>query len=422
MEKRRFNNKLETKVTKFLLRIKAYIKKLLFPLYLFPIKLIVYSIYYSIKLLIRLTISFIKIIIDFIVFPFKSLKNFLKSIFILGLVIYILISLFVNLDYLTTNYGYYGKFLCSVGTREKLQNSVVRIVGGYSEGSGFFITPNQVITNFHVIADEPTPKIILPDGKFVTPTKIVGDKNADLAILFTQEEFPELILPLTSDIGVYENEPLLAAGYALGTDLSGKATVVKGNFIDFRVSRKDTIGYTQANISLVEGMSGGPLTDQCGEVIGINTISLGGQSLFINGNEANEIIPSFTDQEIEKIDVDPSISPEEAVKAFYTYLKARNMKEGFTLLSKEYLKKTNYEEWTNRFNDILDVEILKSERFENSQDTAFVKFMTKNWVDGEVETHAYEGTWQTIKEDGIYKMLKSKITEIENPNDSWFYE
>lgn len=415
-------NRLRFKIYKFILRIRAYIKRLLFPLYLFPIKLIVYSIYYLIRLFIRLTISFIKIIIDFIIFPFRSLKNLLKSILIFGLVIYILISMFVNLDYLTTNYGYFGKFLCSFGTKEILQDSVVRVVGGYSEGSGFFISKNQVITNFHVIADEPTPKIILPDGKFITPIKILGDKDADLAILTTKEEFSNLVLPLPDKIFIYQDEPLLAVGYALGTDLSGKATVVKGNFIDFRTPKYTPIGYTQANISVVEGMSGGPLADQCGQVIGINTLSLGGQSLFINGDQAKQMIPKFTDQEIQKISVDPTLSPEDAVIAFYTYLKARNMKEGFALLSEEYLKKTNFEEWTNRFNDVLDVEIVKSERFENTDDTAFVKFITKNWVNGEVEGHAYEGTWQTVLEDGVYKMLKAKITEVEDPNDEWYYE
>ena len=36
--------------------------------------------------------------------------------------------------------------------------------------------------------------------------------------------------------------------------------------------------------------------------------------------------------------------------------------------------------------------------------------------------HYYEGTWQTVKEDDVYKMLKSKITEVENPGWDWFYE
>lgn len=57
-----------------------------------------------------------------------------------------------------------GKFLCSFGIKKKMLASVVRVVGGYSEGSGFFVSPNQLITNFHVIADEPAPKIIFPNG------------------------------------------------------------------------------------------------------------------------------------------------------------------------------------------------------------------------------------------------------------------
>lgn len=53
---------------------------------------------------------------------------------------------------------------------------------------------------------------------------------------------------------------------------------------------------------------------------------------------------------------------------------------------------------------------------------ALVKFGTKNWVDGEADWHYYEGTWKTVKDDGVYKMLKSKILEVENPGWDWFYE
>ena len=163
-------------------RLKTYFKRLLFPIYLFPIKLVTYSIYYLIKFLIRLIANLVKIIFDCIVFPFKSLKNALKSLFIIGLVVYMVASLFVIMDYLTTQYGYYGKFLCTLGVQDKLKGSVTRVVGGYSEGSGFFIAENQILTNFHVIADEPSPKIIFPDGEFVTPVKILGNQDVDLAV------------------------------------------------------------------------------------------------------------------------------------------------------------------------------------------------------------------------------------------------
>lgn len=412
---------LKITTTKLLQGFKKFVTRLLFPLYLFPIKFVTYTIYYLVSFLFHLILAFLGLIVDCFVYPFKSFKNFLKSIFILALVLYLVASLFVISDYLTKQYGWWGKFFCSGGVKEKLQSSVVRVVGGYSEGSGFFIAEDQVLTNFHVIADEPSPKIIFPDGSFVTPVKILGNQEADLAVLFTENRYPDKVLPLPDKVTLNEDEPLTAAGYPLGTDLAGKATAIKGNFIAFRTSKKDPMVYIQTNLSLVPGMSGGPLADQCADVVGINTTSLAGLSLFIAADQAKDIVPYFTDQEITKIEVDPSISPAEAVKAFYTYLKARRMKEGFFLLSEEYLKKTSFEEWTNRFTNVLDVNIFLVEPFENTKNKVFVKFGTKNWVDGETEIHYYEGTWQTVKEDGVYKMYKSLILEVTNPGWEWFY-
>jgi hypothetical protein len=312
--------------------------------------------------------------------------------------------------------------LCSYSSNKELKKSVVRVVGGYSEGSGFFISDDQVITNFHVIADEPSPKIIFPDGNFTTPIKITGDKDADLAILYLEDKHPDMVLDFLEPYVLMEDEQLISAGYPLGTELTGEATTVKGRFIAFRKSKYYPVAYLHTDIDVVAGMSGGPLVDQCGKLVGINTMSLSGLSLFISTDDVKRLLPDFTDQEVTKIEVDPSASPESAVYAFYTYLKARRMEDGFNLLSEAYLQKTNFEEWTNRFTDILDVEVYVSVPYENTKDTAFVKFETKNWNDGEVDYHYYEGTWQTVLEDGVYKMNKSNIKEVYDPDWSWFYE
>lgn len=417
-----FTTRAATKIKAYFLRLKAYFKRLLFPIWLFPIKLVTYTAYYLVKFVFKLIFAIFGLIIDVIVFPFKSLKNFLKSIVYAVVIVYLFFSVAVIVDYIQKQYGSFGKIFCGAATSDRLKKSVVRIEGSYGEGSGFFINESQILTNFHVINEEASPKVILPDGKIVTPTKIIGDKNADLALLYIDDKYPDFVYPLPDELEFIENEPLISAGYALGTEILGKPTVVKGNYIDYRTSKKSPVGYVQTNISLVPGMSGGPLVDQCGNLVGVNTMGVAGLSLFIGAQNVSTLISNFTDTDIAKIDVDPSKSPEDAVYAFYTYLKARRMQDGFNLLSKKYLEKTNYQEWTARFANILDVQIYKSEKFENTKDTAFVKFSTKNWVDGEVEGHFYEGTWQTVQEDGVYKMLKSKIKEVENPDWNWYYE
>ncbi len=391
--------------------LKLYIKKLLFPLWLFPIKLLTYSSYYFLKLLWKI-----------VSWPFRKWSNFGKTILWSFILTYFLFSLLVIFDYLSREYGNLDKIFCGAGVKDKLKSSVVRIIGGYGEGSGFFISPTEVVTNFHVIADEPSPKVVFPDGHFETPEKIVGEKNMDIAVLTLKNSYPDFVYELPFGFGLVGNEPLLSAGYPLGSEITGDPTIVKGNFIDFRRSRKDVIGYLQTNISLVKGMSGGPLVDQCGQVVGVNTQSLAGISFFITASDVKQNLVNLTDQEITKIEVDPSKSPEEAVYAFYTYLKARQMEKGYNLLSSKYLEKTNSTEWTNRFTDILDVDVISTEKFEESKDTVFVKFTTTNWVDGEAEYHYYEGTWETVIEEGIYKMNKSKIKEVNDPDYSWFYE
>ncbi|MBU1200334.1 hypothetical protein KJ953_02225 [Patescibacteria group bacterium] len=56
------------------------------------------------------------------------------------------------------------------------------------------------------------------------------------------------------------------------------------------------------------------------------------------------------------------------------------------------------------------------------EDTVFIKFVTQNWVNSRVVVHYYQGTWQTVLEDGLYKMNQSKIVEVDDPDWDWFYE
>lgn len=200
-----------------------------------------------------------------------------------------------------------------------LKKKVMRIVGGYSEGSGFFIAPGQLITNFHVIEGESSPKIIFPDGSLIIPESIVGDKQIDLALLSTAENYTDFVLPLPNTIiPMVDSERVLSIGYPMGTDITGEATIHKGRFIAYRSSSQQPTTYIQTDINVISGMSGGPLTDVCGSVVGVNAMGVAGLSMFIDGYKANAAIPSFTDEDIEKIAVDPTLSPVDGVNAYYT--------------------------------------------------------------------------------------------------------
>ncbi len=416
-------DKISNKIKGGFKKLKKYFKRLIYPLYLFPIKLFTYSTYYAIKFLIKLIISIIKGLFNAIIFPFRNFKNLFKTFFWASIFLYFAFTE-LRFKILVDTYGGYDKFFCmDWSTEKKLKKGVLRIVGGYGEGSGFLIGPGKVLTNFHVIEGEPSPKVIFPDGHFETPTRITAYKDADLAYLWLDSQHEELIFEFQNPLVLSQSEPLLSAGYPHGTDIMGEPTILKGTYITIRQQDNYPVNFIHTDIDLVSGMSGGPLVDQCGQVVGINTLSISGSmSYFVASNSIRWVNPQFTDEHVAKIEVHPEESPEQAVRAFYIYLKARRMQDGFNLLSQQYLEKTDYKEWTSRFPDIINVKVLKTEPVAGQEDTVFIKFITQNWVNNRVVFHYYQGTWQTVSEDGLYKMNQSKIEEIEAPDYSWFYE
>lgn len=383
-------------------------------------------IYRFVKTLIRLIFKFVFTlfleILQLLVYPFRSLRNFLITFFSLLFLSLFILMLAFNLAFVHNTFGlssahcYFTK-----QSEDSPKNKVVRIVGELSQGSGFFIQPNTIITNFHVIEGEPAPKIIFPDGHFTTPSNMTHDAVLDLAALTIEESHPEMVLETLESKSLLEDTPLFAYGYSLGTDLIGVASESRGRYITTRKSASKA-KYIQADIDLVNGMSGGPLADYCDRVVGVNTLGVAGLSMFVKIEDVTNNLPKFMDSKITKIELHPEESPAKAVEAFYTNLRLRRMEEGYKLLSTEYQKGATQSEWIARFTNILSVAIVKAEAMPEASDLVFLKFMTQNWTGEQTEIKYYEGTWRTVKEDGIYKLTQSNIKEVLDPERAWFYE
>jgi len=148
---------------------------------------------------------------------------------------------------------------------EKCSPSVVQITTDLGLGSGFFIEKGILATNYHVIEDASSITVKLTTGKEYKVTTILGyDKEKDLALL----SVPNAGTPLTlSRYAPKTGETAYAIGNPLGLDNTFSTGIISNSS---RVIEK--VNYIQTDTAISPGNSGGPLLNEFGEVIGINTM------------------------------------------------------------------------------------------------------------------------------------------------------
>lgn len=160
-------------------------------------------------------------------------------------------------------------------------------------GTAFFVTSDgYMLTNHHVVTGADTVTITLDDQRELDATIVASDERSDVAVLKVEGKgFPALPVGDSSTLRV--GEPVLAIGSPFGFDYSASAGIVSAKSRNF--SRQTSVPFIQTDVALNPGNSGGPLFNQEGEVIGINsrvfsdTGSYMGLSFSIPINEAMEI-------------------------------------------------------------------------------------------------------------------------------------
>ena len=173
---------------------------------------------------------------------------------------------------------------------------------GTSDGSGFIIKPNVIVTNYHVIDGDNRHLVVLGhnDLKPYKATIIAGDKNVDIAIIKLDDwdDFVKNVNPPMLKWGKSSELKQGQAVWALGHPYGLTWTLTDGIISNvLRNNPQDPNSfYIQTNTSINPGNSGGPLFNRSGEVIGINSAIYGEKGyvgLTIPSDLANKIVNDF---------------------------------------------------------------------------------------------------------------------------------
>lgn len=297
---------------------------------------------------------------------------------------------------------------CAFGVPKAI-NSVVKIDGQYGEGTGFWVTSDLILTNNHVVFQNPRKVEI--DGVEYDATIVSYDTIRDLALIKinnnfvhgTPLKFRRSVLNIAEDV------------YALGypRDLKN-ISASKGIISSTQKDPYDNRTYIQTDAAVNPGNSGGPLLDYCGNVVGINTSSFADSqniNFAIKYDQAEDIIKEMMKNK--KSDTNSDVyptSPEEVVATYYNTLDYGVFDQAydkyFSTRRKQVLPK---ESWIKGISGDSSSFRLKSSVKTDKENIVQVDFITTQYNNYDVTNDEYQGTWTLVKEGNEWKMDESNI-------------
>jgi S1-C subfamily serine protease len=133
------------------------------------------------------------------------------------------------------------------------------------QGSGFFIRPDCIVTNAHVIKQATLIRAKMLSGKTVTIKEVIAaDANADLALLQTDVSPSDAAILTVDYAAPVEGDPITVISNPQGTHWKITQGQV-GTTWEFQ----DSGPRIAITASIFPGSSGGPVLNQQGRVVGI---------------------------------------------------------------------------------------------------------------------------------------------------------
>lgn len=136
-------------------------------------------------------------------------------------------------------------------------------------GSAFFISKDgYLLTNHHVVEDASEVTIMLNDRREIDAKVVGSDERTDVALLKVEGvNFPALSTGNIDQLKV--GQPVLAIGSPFGFDYSASAGIVSAK--SRNMMGETSVPFIQTDVALNPGNSGGPLFNQQGQVVGVNS-------------------------------------------------------------------------------------------------------------------------------------------------------
>ncbi len=137
-------------------------------------------------------------------------------------------------------------------------------------GSGFIIDPSGlIVTNKHVIDGAINITVVMANGDQVPGKLLAPAAMLDIALVQIDVGHPLPYLKWANSDDTKVGDPVLAMGNPLGIGLSVSAGIVSALNRDIKDTPFDN--YIQTDAAINHGNSGGPLIDQDGNVVAIDT-------------------------------------------------------------------------------------------------------------------------------------------------------
>ena len=185
--------------------------------------------------------------------------------------------------------------------------ATVFIIADDGTGSGFFITPDTIATNAHVVNGARNGTVLVTSrklgrvlrGRILYQSSLQGREWPDIAFIRVDANAAPAVVTLSPEVA--KLDPVVAAGFPglLTQSDQGVRRLVNGEAgaapeLVFERGAVATFSHEAANLVvhsafLANGNSGGPLFDHCGRAVGINSAILRDQRVGGQYNIAQDV-------------------------------------------------------------------------------------------------------------------------------------